>query len=43
MGVRAIMRNPETYKDPDEFRPERFMGSHPEMDPSVISFGFGRR
>lgn len=35
--------DPETYKDPHTFRPERFLGDKPEMDSHPISFGIGRR
>jgi cytochrome P450 len=41
------MHDPEVYKDPMEFRPERFM-KEGKLDPSVLdpeaaAFGFGRR
>ncbi|TEA15638.1 O-methylsterigmatocystin oxidoreductase [Colletotrichum sidae] len=39
--------DPEVYKDPMEFRPERFLegpqGRKPEPDPRKYVFGFGRR
>ena len=31
------------FKDPKEFRPERFLGEKPEYDPHDVAFGFGRR
>ncbi|EJC99756.1 cytochrome P450 [Fomitiporia mediterranea MF3/22] len=31
------------YSHPDDFDPDRFMGVHPEMEPSAAVFGFGRR
>lgn len=34
--------DPETYRDPREFRPERFLPPDSEIDYGV-SFGFGRR
>lgn len=37
------MHNPELYKNPFEFRPERFLGAEPETDPRRYVFGFGRR
>jgi cytochrome P450 len=39
---RGMAHDPETYADPFEFRPERFLGSRPELDPD-FTFGFGRR
>ncbi|THH00805.1 hypothetical protein EW026_g1781 [Hermanssonia centrifuga] len=42
----AILHDPNTYRDPEEFRPERFEGTkeYPaEPDCTQISFGFGRR
>ena len=43
---RAMTRDPEVYKNPECFRPERYLptdGSAPESDPRQICFGFGRR
>lgn len=31
------------YKDPYRFKPERFLGESPEVDPHTLVFGFGRR
>ncbi|KAI0748083.1 cytochrome P450 [Daedaleopsis nitida] len=42
----AIYHNPDTYPDPEEFKPERYLpelGSAAEFDPEVIGFGLGRR
>ena len=38
-----MLHDPREYSDPMEFRPERFLGEHPELDPRAIIFGFGRR
>ncbi|KAJ7102926.1 cytochrome P450, partial [Mycena epipterygia] len=38
----AILHDDNTYKDPESFIPERFMGDEKEVDPS-FAFGFGRR
>lgn len=41
-----MTRDPEVYKNPECFRPERYLptdGSAPESDPRQICFGFGRR
>lgn len=43
---RALTHDPEVYRDPMTFKPERFLeidGREPEMDPHTIVFGFGRR
>ena len=42
MGSRGICNDPNVYSNPSQFRPERFMGENPELDPEFI-FGFGRR
>ena len=41
-----MLHDPNTYHDPFDFKPERFLsgpGRKPERDPSSIMFGFGRR
>lgn len=43
---RAMTHDPQTYSDPDVFKPERFLavGGHiPELDPRMAVFGFSRR
>lgn len=43
---RLFVNDPDNYKDPTEFRPERFLGTEsfsPERDPYDLVFGFGRR
>ncbi|KAF7795540.1 hypothetical protein EIP86_006702 [Pleurotus ostreatoroseus] len=40
---RAISFDPESYPEPDSFRPERFLGPTPQPDPRKIVFGYGRR
>ena len=40
----GMLRDEEIYKDPETFRPERFLGTSPEPDPALNgAFGFGRR
>jgi cytochrome P450 len=39
---RYMSRDPRVYVDPHVFRPSRFLGSNPEMDPREYIFGFGR-
>jgi len=38
-----MLHDPATYANPMEFNPERFLGDHPEQDPRIMAFGFGRR
>ncbi|KAJ3978425.1 cytochrome P450, partial [Lentinula detonsa] len=35
--------DPEVYHDPMSFKPERFLGPKPELDPREACFGFARR
>ncbi|KAF7369676.1 O-methylsterigmatocystin oxidoreductase [Mycena venus] len=39
----AIAHDPDHYQDPMAFKPERFLGDAPELDPGIYTFGFGRR
>ena len=40
---RLILHDPDSYANPLEFNPERFLGDHPEPDPRGAAFGYGRR
>jgi hypothetical protein len=43
---RSMLNDPQTYANPSEFNPERFLakdGKEPETDPRMVCFGFGRR
>lgn len=42
-NIWLFLHDAVNYKEPGTFRPERFLGENPEMDPSDICFGFGRR
>lgn len=42
-NIWGMLHDPAVYKDPHVFRPERFLGPHPEADPTDVCFGFGRR
>ena len=42
-SIWSFMHNPKTYRDPDNFYPERFLGDTPEPDSHLYAFGFGRR
>lgn len=39
----GFMHDPKLFNDPSTFKPERFLGERPEMDPHELAFGFGRR
>ncbi|KAJ7581104.1 cytochrome P450 [Mycena floridula] len=39
----GIGRDANLYANPEELRPERFLGPSPELDPKNWVFGFGRR
>ncbi|KAJ7612691.1 cytochrome P450 [Roridomyces roridus] len=45
-NIWKMTHDPRTYKNPMLFNPERFLaseGKDPELDPSELIFGFGRR
>ncbi|KAG0699536.1 cytochrome P450 [Suillus ampliporus] len=42
-NIFSISRDKDTYPDPLVFRPERFLGPSPQLDPHKFVFGFGRR
>ncbi|KAG2148122.1 cytochrome P450 [Suillus clintonianus] len=45
-NIWSMLNDPETYANPSEFNPERFLasdGKEPETEPRTICFGFGRR
>lgn len=42
-NIWLFMHDPATFKNPDTFTPERFLGPNPEPDPHTLCFGFGRR
>jgi cytochrome P450 len=44
--LRAILHDPETYPDPEEFKPERFLNEDGSVkdDPTLaLAFGAGKR
>ncbi|KAG2153555.1 cytochrome P450 [Suillus bovinus] len=42
-NIFSMSRDKAMYHDPLEFRPERFLGPSPQLDPRKFVFGFGRR
>jgi cytochrome P450 family 135 len=42
-AIGLVHADPEQYPDPDDFRPERFLGDHPVPPSSWIPFGGGTR
>ena len=43
MMNRQMLHDPDSYANPLEFNPGRFLGDHPEPDPRGTAFGHGRR
>ncbi|KAM0820134.1 putative Cytochrome P450 [Seiridium cardinale] len=42
-NIYGFLHDPETYKCPEQFSPDRFLGPNAEPDSRTLSFGFGRR
>ncbi|KAF5387427.1 hypothetical protein D9757_007798 [Collybiopsis confluens] len=42
-NIGAISFDPESYPEPEVFRPERYLGANPQPDPRKFVFGYGRR
>ncbi|ETS81249.1 hypothetical protein PFICI_06251 [Pestalotiopsis fici W106-1] len=42
-SIAWFTKDPDVYPEPDQFRPERFLGANPEPNPTAFVFGFGRR
>ncbi|PFH61491.1 hypothetical protein XA68_17216 [Ophiocordyceps unilateralis] len=38
-----FLHDPQVYKDPGSFNPERYLEPYREPDPSTVAFGYGRR
>ncbi|KAJ7596054.1 cytochrome P450 [Mycena floridula] len=43
VNIWYMTHDPNVYKDPSRFNPDRFLGESPEQDPRDFIFGFGRR
>lgn len=43
MVIRLIAHDPEVFKDPLEFVPERYLVDDPPPHPRDFTFGYGRR
>ena len=45
--IRSILHNPETFDNPMEYRPDRYLKDgklNPDvLDPDSVAFGYGRR
>ena len=42
-NIWLFLHDPTLYPDPEEFIPERHLGSEPAVDPRMFCYGFGRR
>lgn len=42
-NIWAMLHGDAVYLEPAIFKPERFLGKGPELDPTTVCFGFGRR
>ncbi|TDL20082.1 cytochrome P450 oxidoreductase OrdA-like protein [Rickenella mellea] len=42
-NIWQMTHDPSVYRDPFEFKPERYLGESPEPDSHLFTFGFGRR
>lgn len=42
-NIWLISQDKQHYHDPESFKPERFLGDNPELNPRTFVYGFGRR